>query len=211
MRSGSAFHRIVHGRYVGASGTATPAKVVQNKNTHLQTASEHPPRPKPVRLLGPTARAPSTSRPRPPRPATSLTVIYDSARRSPCAPPAPSAPRSAAPRPRHLPRPARWPPLAARRRLRDPVPAARRPLPPARQGGPGARGPRPERASPPRIFCLRAAYRLGRSARHRQHAGRSGMSRPRASTRSTCEGGRSEGSGDRAFLDGRLRSPFASS
>ena len=111
MRSGSAFHRIVHGRYVGASGTATPAKVVQNKNTHLQTASEHPPRP---RLLGPTARAPSTSRPRPPRPATSLTVIYDSARRSPCAPPAPSAPRSAAPRPRHLPRPAWWPPPAAR-------------------------------------------------------------------------------------------------
>ena len=69
------------------SGTATPAKVVQNKNTHLQTASEHPPRPKPVRLLGPTARAPSTSRPRPPRPATSRTVIYESARRSPCAPP----------------------------------------------------------------------------------------------------------------------------
>ena len=62
-----------------------------------------------------------------------------------------------------------------------------------------------------RIFCLRAAYQLGRSARHRQHAGRSGMSRPRASTRSTCEGGRSEGSGDRAFLDGRLRSPFGSS
>ena len=62
-----------------------------------------------------------------------------------------------------------------------------------------------------RIFCLRAAYQLGRSARHRQHAGRSGMSRPRGSTRSTCKGGRSEGSGDRAFLDGRLRSPFGSS
>ena len=70
-----------------ARAEPTPAKVVQNKNTHLQTASEHPPRPKPVRLLGPTARAPSTSRPRPPRPATSLTVIYDSAWRSPCAPP----------------------------------------------------------------------------------------------------------------------------
>ena len=121
-----------------ARAEPTPAKVVQNKNTHLQTASEHPPRPKPVRLLGPTARAPSTSRPRPPRPATSLTVIYDSARRSPCAPPAPAKPRSAAARPRHLPRPAWWPPPAARRRLRDPVPAARRPPPPAGSGGPSS-------------------------------------------------------------------------
>ena len=66
-------------------------------------------------------------------------------------------------------------------------------------------------SSAARIFCLHAACQLGRSARHRQHAGRSSMSRPRASTRSTCEVGRSEGSGDRAFLDGRLRSPFGSS
>ena len=70
--------------------------------------------------------------------ATSLTVIYDSARRSSCAPPAPAKPRSAAARPRSLPRPARWPPPAARRRLRDPVSAARRPPPPAGSGGPSS-------------------------------------------------------------------------
>ena len=64
-------------------------------------------------------------------------------------PPPPWSPRSAAAGPGHLPRPARWPPPASRRRLRDPVPAARRPPPPAGPGGPGARGPRPERASPP--------------------------------------------------------------
>ena len=193
-----------------ARAEPTPAKVVQNKNTHLQTASEHPPRPKPVRLLGPTARAPSTSRPRPPRPATSLTVIYDSARRSPCAPPAPAKPRSAAARPRHLPRPAWWPPPAARRRSATPC------RPPG-----DLRRPQDQEALArwftagasfaARLFCPRAAYQLGRSARHRQRAGRSSVSRPRASTRSTCEGGQSEGSGDRAFLGGRLLSPFGSS
>ena len=52
-----------------------------------------------------------------------------SVRGSPCAPEAPAAPRSAAPRPGHLPRPARCPPHPAPRRLRDPVSAARRPPP----------------------------------------------------------------------------------
>ena len=41
-------------------------------------------------------------------------------------PPPPWSPRLAAAGPGHLPRPARWPPLAAQRRFRDPVPAARR-------------------------------------------------------------------------------------
>ena len=66
-------------------------------------------------------------------------------------------------------------------------------------------------SSAARVFCPRAAYLIGRSARHRQRTGRSSVSRPRASTRSTCEGGQSEGSGDRAFLGGRLLSPFGSS
>ena len=105
-------------------------------------------------------------------------------------------------------------PVAATRRSKaTPRPRAGRP---ATSAAGTTRRPRRERPTSrasfaARIFCLRAAYQLGRSARHRQHAGRSGMSRPRASTRSTCEGGRSEGSGDRAFLDGRLRSPFGSS
>ena len=105
-------------------------------------------------------------------------------------------------------------PVAATRRSKaTPRPRVGRP---ATSAAGTTRRPRRERPTSrasfaARIFCLRAACQLGRSARHRQHAGRSSMSRPRASTRSTCEGGRSEGSGDRAFLDGRLRSPFGSS
>ena len=56
----------------GHRSRSDPAKVVQWENTHVQTASEHPPRPTSLRLLGTTARVPSTGRPRPPRPATSL-------------------------------------------------------------------------------------------------------------------------------------------
>ena len=67
----------------GHRSRSDPAKVVQWENTHVQTASEHPPRPTPLRLLGPRARAQSTGRPRPPRPPTSLTEKRRSVRGSP--------------------------------------------------------------------------------------------------------------------------------
>ena len=67
----------------GHRSRSDPAKVVQWKNTHVQTASQHLPRPTPLRLLGPTARAQSTGRPRPPWPATSLTEKRRSDRGSP--------------------------------------------------------------------------------------------------------------------------------
>ena len=72
MRSKSAVHRIAHA-FAGIDRDRTLAKVVQWEYTHLQTGSEHPPRPTPLRLPGPTPRTPSTRRPRPPRPPTSLT------------------------------------------------------------------------------------------------------------------------------------------
>ena len=72
MRSKSAVHRIAHA-FAGIDRDRTLAKVVQWKYMHLQTGSEHPPRPTPLRLPGPTPRTPSTRRPRPPRPPTSLT------------------------------------------------------------------------------------------------------------------------------------------
>ena len=115
----------------GHRSRSDPAKVVQWKNTHVQTASEHLPRPTPLRLLGPTARAQSTGRPRPPRPPTSLTEKRRSVRGSPCATTALLAPRSAAARPEHLLRPARCAQPAAPRRHHHPGPAARRPPPPA--------------------------------------------------------------------------------
>ena len=72
MRSKSAFHRIAHA-FAGIDRDRTLAKVVQWEYTHFPTGSEHPPRPTPLRLPGPTPRTPSTRRPRPPRPPTSLT------------------------------------------------------------------------------------------------------------------------------------------
>ena len=67
----------------GHRSRSDPAKVVQWKNTHVQTASEHLPRPTPLRLLGPRARAQSTGRTPPPRPPTSLTEKRRSDRGSP--------------------------------------------------------------------------------------------------------------------------------
>ena len=68
-------------------------------------------------------------------------------------PPPPWSPRLAAAGPGHLPRPARWPPLAAQRRFRDPVPAARRSHRCRHDQElirrPKARSSRPERALPP--------------------------------------------------------------
>ena len=157
MRSGSAFHRIVHALR-GRERNRPPAKVVQNKNTHLQTASEHPPRPKPVRLLGPTARAPSTSRPRPPRPATSLTVIYDSARRSSCAPPGAREASLGSGSPQAPPEAGLV--AATRRSKATPRPRAGRPATSAagRIRRPQQHGSRPERASPPgSSACARPA------------------------------------------------------
>ena len=116
----------------GHRSRSDPAKVVQWENTHVQTASEHPPRPTPLRLLWdqePEHKVQAAHRHRGQRPPSLKKGGRTEARREP--PRALLAPRSAAARPGHLLRPTSCPPPAAPRRLRDPGPAARRPPPPA--------------------------------------------------------------------------------